>query len=218
MNWGCNSAAYKTLVRINKSAFADDSLVTHLNYDTYLGESLTKKVRRGVQEIFMMKSTSSYLIEVKQLDKVINNLKIGEEFIMICFGTQNQAIQFEKLILPSSGVHNRSIYILRKTDMPFLVFKEVPASQQELYGLERISEEYNIYASVTDLYQNEKVKEEVLNEAKETDLDKKVLLNVSINMEFKWKDNSKCVELRLAERTQEKGILDDINNIHPFDD
>jgi len=164
-----------------------------------------------------MKSTSSYLIEAKQLDKVINNLKIGEEFIMICFGIQKETIEFEKLILPPSGVHNRSIYILRKTDMPFLVFNEVPASQQELYGLERISEEYNIYASVKDLYQNEKLKEEILNESNETDLDKKVLLNVSINMEFKWKDHSRCVELRLAERTQEKGIIDDINNVLPFD-
>ena len=137
------------------------------------------------------------------IDKVIID---PENFVLISVGLNidylshsqidglkkdNEKWYFRKLeIIEINSYKNdlvsQSLFILKKEDLPNMIFKEVDAKLIEKYHLNKIDDTFNIYASLINLNEkgNEAIKLEAEKDTNQVDLSQKVLACVDINVEI----------------------------------
>ena len=83
-----------------------------------------------------------------------------------------------------------------KEDLYYRWDLEIETDLIKKYRLEKIDDEYNIYASIVDLNQNPDIKDEFSKNVMK-DLDKKALVCVDFNAELLCKKSSKAIQLKI---------------------
>ena len=110
---------------------------------------------------------------------------------------------------------SQSLFVLKKKDLPNMIFKEVDAQFEGKYHLSKIDDIFNIYTRIINLNEagNELIKEEVEKYNNQVDLSQKVLACVDINVEIQCKQNIKCIQLKAFSQFDDRGKANTLNDI-----
>jgi len=216
---------------IDKSGFADNQEAAHLNFDSFLPEGFSNKFRDFASEIFVLATSKSYLLNSADIIQAIIKMNIDiNDYLIISFG-----IDFKTLIKESNyeflnGIEvitfdfrnyhlvGDSLFLLKKQDLPKLVYKEIKEEEVNKYSLEKVIDKYNLYLTVVDLNQSEDLRNTFADTSKDKDLRKQVYMAIFINLEVQWKKDLKCIQIKQASPYRERGIINKLTDINAIDE
>ncbi|MBB5623209.1 hypothetical protein HDE69_004292 [Pedobacter cryoconitis] len=214
-----------------KSAFSDNQDIHNTNFDSFLASRQADRIRKAVSETFHMKGTEAYLLRTNDLFAAIDNLSIDADlYIIINFGidlsyhTQYTKIpglsenKYKSFTITSFQGYNRALmnatlYILKKEDLPAIIFKDLSAEDKEKYSVEEIEDSFHLYASVIDLNTNNNIRTEVEAEGTYTHLNKSVLMYIGMNIEIRWKKDIRMLALSQYSEFSNRGVPNDLNDV-----
>lgn len=223
----------------SKSDFADDQPYDHLNYHSILAEQVANNMRWAISETFLMVTTKSYILSEEDLFPAINNLKIADnpyDFVIVSF-KNNIKYYINVLKVPSlsesdykgvalvdiwncSGhIVGNTFFIVKKSDLPWLEFKE-PANQYHITRTKEniiIPERY-ISAFVIDLHDNPTVITELQENGNKENLENKVLVDIEMLALINWKKDAIVIALQTASAYEDRGIPNKLEEVKPFDE
>ena len=216
---------------IDKSGFADDQDVDHINFDSFLAESFSNKYRDAISEIFVLASSKSYLLNSQDIVPAINRLNINaNDSVIVSFGIEIQSliskssteslnnIEIIKFNYNNYYLVGDSLFILKKVDLPKLNYREINTEEIKKYSLQKVIEEYNIYLSVIDLNQSTDLRDTIPKSSDEQDLRKSVYMAIFISLEVQWGKNIQCIQIKQASAYRERGIINNLNDVKPIDE
>lgn len=220
-----------------KTAFTNNTDITYINTDTITAEAVAQEFQYYTLNIFILISSQKYLLVEKDLFLALDKLKINsDEFVIISVGLyldylksfSNDELENKKgkwfykdieiiEIDYMNELVSQSLFILRKEDIPNIIFKEI--SDQEYlkkFNLDKIDETFNIYAGLNDLNEENKntLKEEIAKKSTEKKLSQKTLACVDINVEIQCKKNTKCVQLKVFSQFDDRGRINSIDEVN----
>lgn len=202
-------------------------------YDTFLADSLAKKIIRALSQTFIYKVSKTYLLEPNDLFAAIDSLDVDESFRIVNFGI-NLNYLIEHLKIPELTINsyknlpiisfrrtsavNDSLFILHKDDLPKISTLEIDPKIETEYNLTKESETLNLYTSVIDLNnESSNIFSELEKEDfKKDELKKSVLMTINITTEFKWRKEIQAIQLRQTSDFRQKGIANNLKDIKPI--
>lgn len=213
---------------IDKDAFSENSEINHVDFDSYFASKLIEKILKGIPNLIEINCSKSYTFKPENLFKAVDKLNINKSFIIISVGI-NLAYYRDQLNIPNlsekkfrdielvsfnySGSTPKSLFILKKKNLPKFIFYHLKRDKIEKYHLERISSNHNIYASVLDL---NTVSQEFLNEINSGNLDelkKKVMLTIMFMFESQWKKNVPIIQIKEYSQYRQNGLINNFSDI-----
>lgn len=217
----------------SRDAFIDIPEAHHIDFDTFLATVVSGRMLNALAETFLYKKTRSYLLQPDDLFKAVDRLAIDDSFTIINFGINLDHyindLKVQRLSLAQykstdirslagTRLVNDSIFILKKSDLPCFLTMDIAPDIIEKYGLRKISETINLYASVIDLNSTSEV---IFNENKQQDrtddeIRKSVLLNIIISVEIKWKRRMEVIQLSQHSKFRSKRTANKIDDVEPF--
>ncbi len=208
-------------VLMGRETFMDDT-IPHMNYDSILAEQVVhQQINRYIPNSFLSARTNRYLIEKKDLNQVLRDLKFDSEKHVI-IGLNANGLNDEKFksrfgpikLLPTI-LNKTTLFILPKTDLPNVELVPVHPKEIEKYDLEKIDKDNFIYASVLDISRKGRdLTEQWMNDRK--NLTESVLVTINILGHITWKKERKLIQISIVSPFEEQGIIDDISNIKPL--
>ncbi len=214
-----------------KSAFSDNQDVHHTNFDSFLAGRQTSRIRKAISETFHMSESESYLLKSDDLFLAIDKLSLNpNEYVIVNFGVDlDYHIHYSKIsglskteynslkIFSFDGYNralmNATFFILKKQDLPTLIFKELTPEVVEKYSLEEVDNDLHIYTSVIDLNANEEIRNEVEAEETHTQLNKSVLMYIGMNIEIRWKKAIKMLAISQYSEFNNRGVPNDLVDV-----
>lgn len=213
----------------SKDVFSIDPEIEYINYDSILAEKVSNKIKEFYAQTFLFKTTRTYILRPEDLFKGVEKIAKSEEYVIINFGIYlNYHINSLNIIglrgdsflnLPiysfvNSQLVKNSLYILKKRDLPFVVTCEISNTVVQKYGLKKISDNYNLFASVINLTDRPtSFLEELDQNTSLDDLKKSVMLCIFIFVEFLWKRNIEVTQLIQYSEYSQKGIVNSLDDI-----
>jgi len=223
---------------LDKAAFGDNQDVSYVNTDSITAEAVAMQFQYYSLNTFILIFPQKYLMVEKDLFGAIDRIGIdSENFVLISVGLNigyfshlqidglrknNEKWCYGELeIIEMNSYMNdlvsQSLFVLKKEDLPNMIFKEVDAQLEKKYHLSKIDDRFNIYTSIINLNEtgNEMIKEESEKENNQVDLSQKVLACVDINVEIQCKQDIKCIQLKAFSQFDDRGVantLDDVKN------
>jgi len=219
---------------IDKSPFTLDQESENLNYDSFLPESLSNKIHRGMSEIIYAMKTKTYVFKAKDIFDAIDKLEVNsEEYLILNFGnympnffddlkiaglSQNkylktEIINFEHFHFQLIGT---SFFIIKRADLPNIEYLEIKKEEIDKFELKLINKDFNIYGSVLDLFKRVDLHQDYLDSSNETNLNKSALLNISLSTRVRWKKSINVVQIRAYSDYREKGSTNELKEIVPL--
>jgi virulence-associated protein VapD len=187
-----------------------------------------------ISEQFYLKKSKSYLLKGDDLFKGIDKLiSESSEYIIIAFNVSIDNFK-EKYNIQSLSrckykdidmfctnvsfaLSQQSLFILKKTDLPNFIFKEIEKKEVEKYNLVEIDNEIKLYIGVVDLNKRADLHDEINIDRKEIDLKTQVLAVIDLTPEFRWKKDIEVVQFKLYSIYEEKGIPNTLSDIIPLE-
>lgn len=218
-------------VVMEKNTFSDNNDVHHLNFDSFLANHIAKKFKYGISESFFYTKSDKYLLNISDVFKGIDKLKINSsDYVVVNFGnnlsyikdkfsiddlSDNKYKDIEIINFKESNqlIAGESLFILKKTDLPNIIYRDLDANQIEKYSLELIDNEIKLYLSVVNLNKNEKLRNELESSHQDKDLNKSVLLNMSILTEIRWKKGIKNIMIQVNTPYSERGMPNSLKDV-----
>jgi hypothetical protein len=220
---------------IDKSGFAEHQETEHINFDSFLAESLCRQFANGISEVFAIKRRTKYLLDEENIFKAIEKrLKINKrDHVIVTFGqnipyytdhihveglTLNNfnGIQLLNFKMYNYNVVGETFFILKKADLPTLTFREPNEDNIRKYSLQLINEEFNLYGSVIDLNLNPELQEELSKSGNTMDLRTSVFLSLNLNVEFVWKKDAIMIALTKFSKFRNQGAPNELKDVKPF--
>ena len=169
------------------------------------------------------------------IPKAIKRLEINsKEHIIINFNTSldnspmfGEPIRVKKdtyqgfdMIILKAGFRlvERSLFILRKEDLPSIVYHELKKKDIERLELKNLTNTFNLYASLIDLNLNKNVRKESIGKKSDDELKKSVLASIIVNHEIRFKSNTKVIRIQAYSPYEERGMLQKVTEVKKFDD
>ena len=220
---------------LDKAAFAKESETEWMDYDTILAESLSERLINGITETFLLNQRNSFIIKEDELFNAIDRLKINpKDHIIISYLLDFNYIVESKMAegLTDHGykdieLHNftsfnynqlgESIYILKKSDLPKIIFHSPTEEITAKFGLEIIDQGLNLFGNIIDLYRNENLLKELSKDGNVSDLEKKVYLYLFLNAEIRWKRDVKMISVRKHDPyKRDNGLVNNLKDVKSF--
>ena len=217
----------------DKDAFSENPEADHLKFDSFFASAVSRSLNDGLSQIFLRKTSKSFLLKPEDIFKAIDKIVIDESFVIVNFGVNlDYFITHLKISELSNDKYKNiniysfnglpivrdSLFVLKITDLPNISTKPIDADTITKYSLKKISNTINLYSSIIDLNQTSV---EVLNENKQNKTDdelrKSVLMSIIILVEFKWKKNIEVIQLRQYSEFFQKGITNKLDDVKPID-
>jgi len=210
---------------IDKSGFAINQDADHINFDSFLPTSFVEKYQKAISEVFSYSTSKSYLLNSSDIIPALLNLSLNKiDYVIVSFGLnfthlENQSkkqlpenLEIIKYNFGNYHIVGNSLFIVRKLDLPKIIYKEIAKEEIQKYNLEKIDDEFNLYTTVIDLNTSEVLRTS-LAKTISTDLRKSVYMGIFINHEVQWKKDVQCIQIREATPFQERGIVDKLSDI-----
>ena len=223
---------------LDKAAFSNNQDVGYVNTDSITAEAVAMQFQYYSLNTLILISPQRYLMVEKDLFLAIDRIGIdSENFVIISVGLNIDyfsylqidglkkdkekwyygEIELIEITNYMNDLVSQSLFILKKGDLPNMIFKEVDTQLIEKYHLEKIDDTFSIYTGINNLNEagNELIKKEAEKENSQVDLSQKVLACVDINVEIQCKQNIKCIQLKAFSQFDDRGkanTLDDIKN------
>lgn len=211
---------------ITKSAFTDDD-IPHMNYDSIFASHIAKNnIQRYIPNSFLVSRTKRYLLNkdniIEGLEKIIginkNAIIIGVNIINYDLNEILSKSKFSSIIKKIRSFEYQIqdvIYVLNKTDLPFIEHKNLKESEINNLQLKLINEEYKIYTSIIDINkpENIKIKDNWKLGNDEDNLDLKVQVTIAFLAIIYWKKQRDVIQISIASQFKEQGIQSEINEL-----
>lgn len=213
----------------SKDAFSENPEVHHMEFDSFLASLISKKLNKGLGEIFLRKISKSYLLKSEDVFRAIDKIGVDDSYVIVNFGmnlehfiNQLHVPELSKERYKNISIHSfngshlvrDSFFILKKSDLPNISTRPIEQENITKYSLHKISDSINLYTSVIDL---NNTSEEVYNENKQDksdeELQKSVLISIIISTEFKWKRDIDVIQLRQHSEFFQRGIANKLDDI-----
>ncbi len=216
---------------MEKNAFSDNTDVHHMNFDSFLPAHIASKFRQGISETFFYTKSEKYLLNPEDVFNAIDKLKINSsDYVIISFGNNlsyikeqfsideltDKAYKETRIInfqVSNHLIAGESFFILKKEDLPNIIYKELEKEQIEKYSLTKIDSDINLYFSIVNLYKNEELRNELSSSHPDKDLFKSVLLNISLLTEIRWKKSINNIMIQINSPYSERGIPNNLKDI-----
>lgn len=216
---------------MEKNAFSDNNYISHLNFDSFLAIHIARKFKYGISDTFFHTKSNKYLLNISDVFKGIDKLKINSsDYVIISFENNLLHIQDKYSIDGLSdnnykgiriinfqesnhSITGESFFILRKTDLPNIICWDLDTKQISKYSLELIDDKIKLYLSILNLNRNDELRNELKSSHKDIDLNKSVLLNLSILMEIRWKKDVKNIMIQVNTPYIERGVPNSLEDV-----
>lgn len=216
---------------LEKKDFSDNTDVYNMNFDTFLPTHIANKFRQGISETFFYTKSEKYLLNPEYVFKAIDKLRINSsDYVIISFGNNLSYLKKQYSIAELTDktyketpiidfqvsnhlITGESFFILKKRDLPNIIYKELEKEQFNKYELIKIDSNINLYFSIVDLNKNENIRNELSPSHQDKNLFKSVLLNISLLTEIRWKKNIKSTMIQINSPYSERGIPNSIKDI-----
>ena len=225
------------LVNISsKTDFADDG-VAHLNFDSYLAESVRQNHSDGFFQIFNTVASKKYVFAQENVFKAIDNLNLDpNKNIILAFGFININYYIENLKIAGLekdkynkipmlffpgrmyGISN-SLFILAKSSLPEIEYADIEKANLDLYQAQPIIEKFNVYAAVSDLHENTSLRLLIEKEPSERDknLHKSVWQGIIFKTIIKWQKDSPMVQIIIQNEFENQRKKNELKDLSPED-
>ncbi|WP_155907574.1 hypothetical protein [Lunatimonas lonarensis] len=217
----------------NKDPFSKNPEASHLNFDSFLSEAISRKIIDGLGSTFILKLAKTYLMPPENLFKAIDALKVNkEEFVIVNFGlrisyyrdhlnirelTETSYKEIPIINFSGSRSVNRTLFVLKKAHLPKITPLTIDPEVEEKYLLKPISGQFNVKGSIIDLHQKADIREEFTGKEKsDEELKRSVLVSIYLSLEIKWKKEARVVEIAERSPWEEQGIAHDIKDVVIF--
>lgn len=222
-------------------AFFSDADVSYVNVDDTTGRFCSNQFRMWVSNTFMMQKSIQYNIKAEELFEALDQLNLDENYIVICFDIymnyyKNKGIpllnQPEKELqmyrynsvniinLNSGDSHtiSNSVYILRKSEIPFIEYIDPDEEIKTSFDLIPLDEKIKLYSKIIKCSTHPKIGEDTLKQLSKKEIEESVLVLIEWNALFKWLKNIDIVCLKLVHQIIDNGSTQRIDVIMPFKD
>lgn len=221
---------------MEKAGFAKNQEISYVNSDSIVAEIVSNEFKYISLNVFILMQHNKYLLKEEDIFPSIANLALdSNNFVIVAIGVnihyfsilkvkgleQNKSewsYNQIKIICLNNYMNelvSQSLFIIRKEDLPSIVHNEVLKEKVEKFGLDRINERKNIYASILNLYNNEydTIKDEITKNTGQEDLSKSVLVCVDINTEIRYKLGAKCIQLKVFSHFDDRGTVNNLSDV-----
>ena len=210
---------------MSKSAFTDGD-IQHIYYETVFAEQIAKNnIQRFIPNSFFIAKTKRYLLNRDNiligLEKLIGKNKNA---VIICVNLRydlNEILtnsKFSSILLKITSYQpntENTLFVLNKTDLPFIEHKEILKEEIEKFKLIKINQKLKLYYSVIDLNipENKELKDEWKLDEEDNNLDLKVQLSIVFLAIIYWKKKRDIIQISIASQYKEQGIQSELNEI-----
>lgn len=224
---------------LDKSAFAEDQDVSYMDSDSITARGVVMEFEYYITNTFILMFPKKYFLTENKVFYALDRLNINSnEFVIISMGINLRYFMhlnidgleerndkwyyngFEIIVLDnhSNDLVSQSLFVLRKEDLPNIVFNEMPKDSISKYDLDKIDSKYNIYSKIIDLNNPvyEKLRLENTKNNDEITLSKSVLSCVNINVEVRYKPKAKCVQIKAFSQFDARGKANKLDDIEKF--
>ncbi|GAB3566940.1 hypothetical protein GCM10027578_16800 [Spirosoma luteolum] len=217
----------------SKDTFSENSEVHHLNYDTILAESISGNIKNVIAYSFSRNKYKYYILEPENIFSAVDKLKIDSSYVIVIIGfdlegfigkynidnlTKTSYKDINIVKLPYGNDIGNSLFILKKIDLPNIIFREIKEETITIYTLRKISDLLNLYASVIDLRTaSQEIRDDNSQNRTKEELDKSVLVNLYQSIEIRFRKNIKLIQLTEYSKYDQEGTsnnLDDVQDIN----
>lgn len=193
----------------DKSAFAADQGVTHLNFDSIMANVIANQFNGGVLYAFNRISSVRYLLEGKDFFEAIRKMGVNQDYIIISFGTNIEALKSSYgatvdwpcthlSYAASNNVNfNEGVFVLPKSSLPKFVYKSPETEEVAKYELQELDRDHGLWASVVDLFKNAEIRQ-MQKAAREEDLYTKVLIFIFLQCVISFKKETTCARIEIV--------------------
>lgn len=216
----------------DKGSFTDDG-IAHLNFHSFLPETTSLKIKENLSSIFFVNTTDYYCVLQEEAFKALDNLKIKpSKHIILLFGIINFSYYINNLSIADLSEDNykgikiiyfpvtiknvgTSLFVLKKSQLPWINFNEISEEIVNLYELKLINEKYKIYSTVSDLNTNTDLRNIIINDGNYDDgieLEKHVYQGIFYRTTFNFSKKLKLVRIQI------KGYFDNERKTNNLDE
>ena len=216
----------------SRDTFAENSEVAHLNYDSFLGSSLSSKAFSGLASTFLINSTKTFLLRDDDILKVMDKLNQNENLVFVNFGmnlswfAQKHSVEglsesdykgTQIISFPGSHVFQQpTLFVLTKQDLPLIKFLPIKADLKEKYEstIEEIEGEFQIFSSVLEFSNaTEDIIQENIAHKDRTELMKAILLSILFLVQIRWKQRISMIRIIEYSEYDQKGLPNTIEDV-----
>lgn len=221
---------------MEKEGFVANQEISYLNSDTIVAEGVALEFKNISLNALPLMQPRKYLLKEADIFKAIDILNpASSEHVIVAVGINMAYFSMLKIEgLEQDGedwkynqmkivnINNQmndlvrqSIFILKKSDLPAIVYNEVSENIIEKFKLQKIEESKFIYANILDLNkaENQAIRDEIPN-VNTNDLSKLVVVCVGINTEIRYKSNANCIQLKIFYQFDDRGTVNTLSDIH----
>lgn len=216
----------------SKDIFSLTPEADHINFDSFLAETIVKDLDQGFATSFLQKTSRSYLLKPEDLFKAVDKLGADSSYVIVNFGINLDHL-INQVHIPdlskdryknisihsfrSSRLVRESLFVLKKSDLPITSTKPIEEEIISKYSLQKISDIINLYASVVDL---NNTNDEIFTESKQNKSDQElresVLLGIFLYAEFKWRRSLTIIQLMQYSEFSQNGIINKLEEVKAY--
>ena len=220
---------------LDKAAFVKNQEISYMNFDSIVAEGVNTEFQYYALNTFSLMFPQKYSFQDKDIFPAIDRLNLSsEKFVIIAIGLNLDYFSYPQIdglrktnedwsyndieIIEINNYMNelvsQSLFIVKKEDLPYITFVEKNKGISDKYKLEKIDDEYNIYASLIDLNkaENIEIKNKIAKNGEQKDLSKSVLVCVDIKAEIRYKTHT-CIQLKSFSQFDDRGTVGNIENV-----
>ncbi len=216
-----------------KSTFTNSG-VAHLNFHSFLPDVVSRTIIENLSSIFYVNSRHNYYVAQEDAFNALDKLKVNEEkHVIILFGNlnfdyyknnlkikdlSNDEYKGIKLIHYPISVRNvgTSFFILKKKHLPWVIYNNIQKEHIDLYELQLLEKDYQMYATVSDLNTNVNLKEAISKNVTDKELEKYVYQGIDFNTSIKFSKKLKLVRIQIKGYFDNGRSTDNVNDIKKF--
>ena len=213
-------------------AFQIDAGISYTGIaDSISGTSITN-IQHGIASVFYQKVQKRFRINSDDVFTAIDRLQLGEEFVIIAFDVYWGYYLYKKVPclvkigdklsykkIPIINLHggptdlvSQTLFIMRRSDLPFISYLAPSRDDVDKYNLEVIEDGYKLYGSIIQLNTNDELLASV-NNMSEDDAKQYSLFNVFISAKMEWPKTAQVISIKLMYDMKDNGkagVVDDI--------
>lgn len=223
----------------DNAAFMKNTDMSYVGMAESLGTSAIGKFQYYFASVFYQVSSGfKYRINSKSVFEAIDKLQISDDFVIIAFDVyldyyltlKQKGLTKEKngryiyngieiVILPSGSFQliSRSMFVLRKNDLPHVMFVSPADEQKDLYHLECIDKKIQLYTSIVQLSHDKDLLEIVKKDLPDEKLEKKSIFSAFLLAKVLWSKFIPIVGIKIMYDLRDNGTSDEVEKVACFD-
>lgn len=223
----------------DNAAFMKNSDMSYVGMAESLGGSAIGKFQYYFASVFYQISKGfKYRINSKSVFEAIDKLQINDDFVIIAFDVyldyyftlkQNglnkdnngrysyNGIEIVNLPSGSFQLMSRSIFILRKNDLPQVMFVSPADEQKDLYHLECIDKKIQLYTSIVQLSQDKDLLGVIKKDLPDEKLEDKSIFSAFLLAKVLWSKFIPIVGIKIMYDLRDNGTSDEVEKVASFD-